>query len=54
MKENEILKGLVIEKMNEVSNEKYFSEYIPIDASAVNPAPHTNFGQQPDSFLIFG
>ena len=54
MKENEILKGLSNEKKSESNNEKYFSEYTPIDAAAVNPAPHTNFGQQPDSFLIFG
>ena len=54
MKEQEILKGLAIEKKNEVNNEKYFSEYTPIDADEINSAPCLNFGLQPDSFLIFG
>lgn len=48
------VKNLVSEMMNEeVSNNKFFSEYAPIDVSVVVSVAHID-GRQPDSSLIFG
>lgn len=54
MKEKENMKGLVIEKINDVNNGKYFSEYTPIDSKVVDSTPVLNFGCIPDSSVIFG
>ena len=48
------VKNLVSEMMNEVSNNKFFSEYTPIDVSVIASVTHIDNGRQPDSGLIFG
>ena len=53
MENKENTKITAMENTNEVNN-KFFSEYAPIDSSMTVCATHPGLSKQPDATLIFG
>ena len=53
MENKENTKITAMENANEVNN-KFFSEYAPIDASITISITHPGLAKQPDATLIFG